>query len=92
MTASRSLRLLQPLELAGPLDAVAGRQLDVLGDALLRFRDGAGEVAAAHAELDRHEALVALAKDVGGAGVERDRGELAQRNIGVARSPSDSRP
>src|SRR6185312_14380220 len=34
---------------------------------------------------DRQEALVALAEDIGGAGVEGDGGELAQRYVGVAR-------
>ena len=78
------LGLLQPFELAGPIDAIAGRQFHVAADALLRFLDGAGEVAAAYAEFDRHETLVALAENVGGAGIERDDGEVAQRNIGVA--------
>ena len=43
------LGLLQPFELAGPIDAIAGRQLHVLADALLGFLHRAGEVAAAHA-------------------------------------------
>ena len=67
------LGALQVLEFAGPDEAIAGRQFDVLGDPLLRFRDGAAKVAAAHAELDREKALVAFVVDVGGAGIERDR-------------------
>ena len=71
------LGLLQLLELAGPVDAIAGRQLHVLGDARLRLGDRAAEIAAADAEFDRDEALVALVIDVGGAGIERDVGKLA---------------
>src|SRR5207253_6185339 len=79
----------QLLELAGPLDAVAVRQPHVFRDPPLRLGDGAAEVAAAHAELDGNVALVALVEDIGGAGVERDVGELAQRNIGVAAAGGD---
>ena len=86
------LRLLHSLELSGPLDAIADRERHVLGDPLLRLGNRAGEVAAAHAELDRHEPLIALVIDVRGAGVQGDGGELAQGNIGIAASGSDSRP
>src|SRR5262249_50311936 len=77
------LGLLQLLELAGPCNAVAVRKLYVPGDPLLRFGDRAAEIATAHAELDRNEALVALVIDVGRSGIEGDIGELPQRNIGV---------
>ena len=65
-------------------NAIAGREHHVTRDALLGLRHRAGQVAAAHAEFDRHEALIAFAKDIGRAGIERDRGKFAQRNIGVA--------
>ena len=41
MTAKPRLGLLQLLEFAGPLDAIAGRQLHVLRDSLLRLRNRA---------------------------------------------------
>jgi hypothetical protein len=81
-TAMR-LGLLQRFELARVLDAVALGQFDLGGHALLQFGDGAAQVALAHAELDRDVALVALVVDVGGTGVERDVGDVAQRHEGV---------
>ena len=69
--------LLQVLELAGPDDAIANRQLHVLGDALLRFGDRTAKIAAADAEFDRDVALSCLVIDIGGAGIERDIGEFA---------------
>ena len=78
-----SLGLLQPFELPGPFDAITGRQLDVGCDALLRLFHRAGQIAAAHAELDRHETLITLAENIGRARVERYRGEFAQRNIAI---------
>jgi len=72
------------LELAGPDDAISGRQLHILRDFGLRVRDRRAEVAAAHAKLDREEALPTLVIDIGGARVQADGCELAQRNIGVA--------
>ena len=83
MIASRALACCSSSNSPAQIDAIADRQLDVLGDALLRLGDGAAEIAAAHAEFDRNEALVALVIDVGGAGIERDIGKLAQRNISV---------
>ena len=50
-TTSRCSALLQVAELADPFEPVAGRQLDLLGDALLRLEHGAAEVAAAHENL-----------------------------------------
>ena len=64
--------------------AVAARHLDLLGDPLLGLQDGAAEVAAAHAELDRDVALLLLAVDVGGAGHELHVGDLGQRHLGDA--------
>ena len=48
---------LQVFELAGPDDAVAYRQLHILGDALLRFGNRAAKIAVADAELHRNVAL-----------------------------------
>ena len=77
-------RLLQFLELTRPFDAIAVGKLDIVGYTLLRFRDRAAEVASAHTELDWDETLVALVENVGRAGVEADRRELAQRDVSVA--------
>src|SRR6202035_3493192 len=71
------LGLLQPFELSGPIDAIAGRQFYIAADTLLSFLHGAGKVAATYAEFDRHKTLVAFTKNVGGAGIERDGGEVA---------------
>jgi hypothetical protein len=68
-------------EVARPLQAIAGRQPDVLGDALLGLEHGAAEIAAAHRELDRDVALLLLAIDVEGAARQADRGDLAQRHL-----------
>src|SRR6185437_7320622 len=48
--------------------------------------DGAAEIAAADAELDRNVALAALAIDERSSGIERDIGKLAERNVAVAAS------
>src|SRR5580704_9450396 len=66
--------LLQPFELAGPIDAITGWHFHVGANALLGFLHRAREVATTYAEFDRYKALVALAKNVGGTGVERDGG------------------
>src|SRR5215475_15803866 len=58
-------------------------QVDVFCYAILAFRDHTSKVAAAHAELDRNEPLVALPKNVGCTGVERDGGELLERDVRV---------
>jgi hypothetical protein len=58
------LGLLQRLELSCPRDAVTARQLHVLPNSRLRLGDGAAQVAATHAELDRNETLVAFVIDV----------------------------
>ena len=55
--------LLQIAEFADPLEAVAARQLHLGFDGALRLEHGAAQVAAAHAELDRHVALLLLAID-----------------------------
>ena len=77
------LGLLQVAELAGPNQPVAGRQLDVLGDALLRLGHGAAEVAAAHAEFDGDEALHALVVNPRRAGIQGDGRQFAQRDVGI---------
>ena len=53
-------------------------------DFLLRLSDRAAEIAAADAELDRNEALAALAIDERRAGIERDIGKLAERNVAAS--------
>src|SRR6202020_162261 len=78
------LGLLQRIDLSRPIDAIAGWQLHIAVDALLRFLDRTGKIAASDAELDRHKALVFLAKDVRGAGVERDVGEITERNMRIS--------
>src|SRR5208283_3776828 len=77
------LGLLQFLELAGPDDAVANGELDVMCDPLLRLGYGAAQIATAYAELYRDEALAAFVIDVRSAGIERNIRKLNQRNIGV---------
>src|SRR6185437_12352280 len=78
------LGLLQPLELSRPIDTIAGWKFYIATDTLLSFLHRAGKVAATDAEFDRHKTLVALTENVGGAGIERDTGEVAQGNVGVA--------
>ena len=78
-------RVLEVAELADPFDAIAARDLDLLGHPLLGFEDGAAEVAAAHAELHRDVALLLLAVDVVGARHELHRGDLAERHLGDCR-------
>mmetsp|Transcript_5519 Transcript_5519/g.13306 ORF Transcript_5519/g.13306 Transcript_5519/m.13306 type:complete len:1095 (-) Transcript_5519:4456-7740(-) len=82
--AHARLGLLQLLELAGVHDPVAVGQGQVLRQRGLDLRDGAAKVAAAHTELDRDVALVALVIDVGRAGVQADGGDFAQRHIARA--------
>ena len=65
---------------AGPLQVVAGGQIDVvlhLGDG---FFHGRAQVAAAHRVLDGDVALAALAIDLFGAVVGGDFGQLRQRD------------
>ena len=76
--------MLQPVEFPRPFDAIAGRQADVPGNALLRLGDGTGKIAAANAEFNRNEALIAVTKDIGCPRVQRDGGQFAQGNIGIA--------
>src|SRR6202030_2606100 len=73
-------RFLQFAELADPFEAIAGRQLHLLRDLLLRFEDGAAKVAPAHAEFDRNVALLVLAIDERGAGNQFHRGDIGQRD------------
>ena len=77
------LRLLQSIELTGPFDPITGRQLHVLADPRLRVLDRTGQVAAADTELDRNEPPVSLTENVGCAGFQVDRGDVAQRDIGI---------
>src|SRR5262249_24901448 len=77
------LSLLQPIELSSPLDAIPGRQDDIAADSPPRLGNRASKVATANAELDRHKSLIALTKNIGGACIERDVGELPQRNIRI---------
>ena len=66
------LRLLQFLELAGPFQAIAARQLHVGGDPCAGLGHRAAQIAVAHAELDGNEAFVLLVEDIRRAGIERD--------------------
>src|SRR5581483_11423817 len=79
------LRLDQRAELARPFQPIARLERDGFGDARLRLGHGGTEIAAAHAVLDRHEALRVLPVDVGGAGFEPDAGDVAERDIGGRR-------
>ena len=56
-------RFLKVAELADPFEPVAGRQLQFGSDLALRFEHRGAEVAAAHAELHRHIALLLLPVD-----------------------------
>ena len=64
------LRVLQTFKFAGPRDAIADRQLDILGNELLRFVDRTGKVAVANAELHRNVALSGFVINVRGPGIE----------------------
>ncbi len=64
-----------------PLDARARGQLHLGGDLLLRFLDGAAKVAFTHREFDREIALLLFAVDVGRAGYQFDRRDLAERHL-----------
>src|SRR5262249_7062340 len=77
------LGIFKVLKLAGPNQAIAARQLDVLRDPSLRLGDRAAEIAIAHAELHRNVALALLVIDIRGAGIETDVGKFAEPNIGV---------
>src|SRR5262249_5128818 len=63
---------------AGPTDAVAFGQLDLAIDFPDRLLDGAAQVAATHAVLDRHIARVLLAIDLACAVAHADVSELGQ--------------
>src|SRR5208282_365723 len=56
--------------------------MNIPRNARLGLGDGAAEVAAAYAELDRNVALRGLVIDEGCAGIDADGSELAQRNVG----------
>ena len=57
--------ILEIAELAYPVEAGAGRQTDTAGNALLRLRDRAAEVAIAHAEFDRQITLLVFPINIG---------------------------
>ena len=76
-------RPLKTVEFPCPHELIAVGKLDGLADPFLRFRDRAAEIAAAHAKLDRNVALAQLVIDVGSAGIERDVGKFAERNVPV---------
>ena len=77
------LGFLQVPELAGPEHPIAAGQPHGFGDALLRFGDRAAEVAVAHAELDGDEALGALVINPGGPGLQANRRQFAQGDVGI---------
>src|SRR5262249_23569530 len=64
-------------------DAIAIRQRYVTGNPFPGFSDRRAEIAAADAEFDGYEPRVALMKDVGSAGIDRDVGDLAQANVSI---------
>src|SRR5215831_15472884 len=80
------LCLLQGFELAGPFDAIAVRQSNVVGNARLSFGNRTAEIPITDAEFHGDEALVALVINVGCAGIERYLGKLGQGNVGVGSS------
>ena len=71
---------LEVLELPAPADVVAGRQLHLAPDPLLRLGHERGHVAAAHVQLDHDPAPHRLAADLRRSRVERDLGELPERH------------
>src|SRR5262245_17440047 len=77
------LCLLQGFELAGPLETIAVRQSNVLGNARLSLSDRTAEIPLADAEFHGDETLVALVINVGRTGIERYLGKLGQGNVGV---------
>ena len=68
------------LVLAGPVEVVADRELDLLVDLVDGLADGAAEVAVAHAVLDGDVAAAAFAVDLFGAVFDLDVGELGERD------------
>src|SRR5262249_57563355 len=73
--------------LARPGKLVAVRQLHLVADALLRLGYRRAKIAATHAVLQRNEALIVLAVDVGRAGLQPHVAKLAKRDIGGRRLP-----
>ena len=59
----------------------------MLCDLLFCFANGASEVSAAHAELDRQITLLLLAIDIGGARDQLYTRDLPQRDLGDAAGP-----
>src|SRR6516162_4060082 len=78
-----SLGLLQFFEFAGPFNAISGRKCDIARDPSLRLGNRAAEVTTTHTKFDRNESLIALTEDIRRAGIERDGGKVAQRDIRI---------
>ena len=83
-------RIEQIAEFTDPLQMVPARQQDLGIDGALRLEHGTAKIAAPHAELDRHIALLLLAIDEGGTRyqshfrhvLERDLNDAATRTCG----------
>ncbi len=73
------------LELTTEYHGIAGRQVDLGGDALPQLRDQSTHVPAFHVGLDDHAALHVVAADLGRAGLDNDIRHLAQAHPGAAR-------
>ena len=77
------LGFLKISELARPDQPVSGRKFHVVRDAPLSLLDRAAQVTAAHAELDRDEALHALVINPGGSRVQGDVRQFAEGYVGI---------
>ena len=75
---------LQVLKFARPEQAVTTGQMDVPGDPRLGLRHRAPQIPTPHTEFDRDEALRAFVVDPRGPGVQGDRRQFAQRDVGIA--------
>src|ERR1039458_6418732 len=75
-----AIRALLALVLAGPIEVIAFRQLDLLAHLLNRLSNRAAQVASAHTVLDGDVSPVALAVNGRGAVFEFDLAQLSQRN------------
>ncbi len=75
-----------------PFGPKSFRQLDLLGDTLLRIRHGAFQIAAAHAEFDRNVPLVVLPVDDEGTGLFRNRRQLFDGNPRAVRRADQNAP
>ena len=80
----RADRILQVAELTHPFQAIATGQGHLGVDGVLCLENGAAQIAAAHAELDRHIALLLLAIDEGSARYQAHVGQILERHLNEA--------